>query len=238
MEGIFLEPIGIIRTPFKDKYAAPRQPFAEGIIARGKIVLNSGHNFEQALADLDGFEKIWLIYQFDRNKNWKPKVLPPRGSSEKRGVFATRSPHRPNPLGLSLVTLREIKGRSIYIDGVDMLDKTPIFDIKPYLPSVESYPNARTGWVGLDKTELASREIQYSEPARIALAKLTSEQATQITSHIEHSLRYEIAPHPYKRIESDPSGGFVLSLKTWRIRFILENSGTVTIVSIDDSVGF
>ncbi|HET9135366.1 MAG TPA: tRNA (N6-threonylcarbamoyladenosine(37)-N6)-methyltransferase TrmO [Candidatus Kapabacteria bacterium] len=238
MEGLLLEPIGIIRTPFKDKYAAPRQPFAEGIIAQGKIVLNSGHNFEQALADLDGFEKIWLIYQFDRNKNWKPKVLPPRGSSEKRGVFATRSPHRPNPLGLSLVTLLGIKGRSIYIDGVDMLDKTPIFDIKPYLPLIESYPNARTGWVEPEKTELASREIQYSESARMILAKLTPQQAIQITSHIEHSLRYEIAPHPYKRIESESGGGFILSLKTWRIKFVLAGYGAIMVLSIEDNSEF
>src|ERR1043166_9494910 len=122
MQQLTLTPIGVIRTPFKEKYAAPRQPGTENIIAAGKAILNRGLNFEQALDDLGGFEKIWLIYWFDRNSNWKPKVLPPRGSESKRGVFSTRSPHRPNPLGLSLVSLRGISGRNVYFEGADMLD--------------------------------------------------------------------------------------------------------------------
>lgn len=232
MTDLIVQPIGVIRTPFKDKYAAPRQPFAEGIVASGKIVLESGHNFEQALADLDGFEKIWLIYQFDRNKNWKPKVLPPRGSAIKRGVFSTRSPHRPNPIGLSLVTLVEIKGKTIYIDGVDMLDKTPLLDIKPYLPSFESYPNARTGWVELEKTELLSRTIEYSSMAQAELASISPEEVLQIRAHIDHSLRYDIAPHPYKRIVAEGDGRYQLAFKNWRIRFIVDDSEAILIESM------
>jgi len=232
MESIVLEPIGIIRTPFKDKYAAPRQPFAEGIIASGKIVLNSGHNFEQALADLDGFEKIWLIYQFDRNKNWKPKVLPPRDSNEKRGVFATRSPHRPNPIGLSVVTLVEIKGRSIYIEGVDMLDKTPVLDIKPYLPGFECFPDARTGWVETEKTEETHRTITFSTVAQTQLSSSGSLVENDIRSHIKHSLRYDIAPHPYKRIRANGDGSFVLAYKSWRIGFRVMDEGAVLIETL------
>ena len=114
LQPLLLHPIGIIRTPFTDRVDAPRQPDHNGGGSSGKIILEPGHNFEQALEDLDGFEKIWLLYQFDRNTNWKPQVLPPRGDRIKRGVFATRSPHRPNPIGLSLVTLLEIDGRNIY----------------------------------------------------------------------------------------------------------------------------
>src|SRR5579872_4173801 len=137
LQPLILYPIGTIRTPFTDRVDAPRQPDHTGGGASGKIILEPGKNFEQALEDLEGFEKIWLIYQFDRNINWKPKVLPPRADRIKRGVFATRSPHRPNPIGLSLVTLVEVEGRNIYVDGVDILDKTPVFDLKPYLPYAE-----------------------------------------------------------------------------------------------------
>src|SRR5882724_8849522 len=100
-----LDPIGVIHTPFKDRAQAPRQPRADSKTAEGTIVLRSGQNFEQALDDLAGFEYIWIVSWFHKNSNWKPKVRPPRGSKIKRGVFATRSPHRPNPIGLSLARL-------------------------------------------------------------------------------------------------------------------------------------
>jgi tRNA-Thr(GGU) m(6)t(6)A37 methyltransferase TsaA len=235
MEGILLEPIGIIRTPFKDKYAAPRQPFSEGIVASGKVVLSSGYNFEQALADLDGFEKIWLIYQFDRNKNWKPKVLPPRGSQIKRGVFATRSPHRPNPIGLSVVTLVEINRRTIYIDGVDMLDKTPLFDIKPYLPGVESFPDAKTGWVEVEKKEAPFRTILYPAEIEAFLSSVSPTIAKEIRAHIEHSLRYDITPHPYKRRTRSENGSFILAFKSWRIQFTIQDSLSVVIHGIQNN---
>src|SRR5581483_8669087 len=137
---ILFHPIGYIHTPYQERYSAPRQP---GLLrdsevsirqTRSTIVLNEGENFEQALEDLEGFEKIWLIYVFNRNEYWKPKVYPPRGERRKRGLFATRSPHRPNPIGLSLVDLINIDGRNVTVGNVDLLDGTPILDIKPYIP--------------------------------------------------------------------------------------------------------
>ncbi len=108
-----IEPIGYLRTTANKRHEAPRQPGSSESDLPGRIVLEAGHNYEQAVEDLSGFSKIWLIYWFDRNENWKPMVLPPRGpAGKKRGVFATRSPHRPNPIGLSLVDLIEIKGRT------------------------------------------------------------------------------------------------------------------------------
>src|SRR5438876_5994184 len=120
-EPVILRPIGGRRPPYKDRSDAPHQPGEAEEHAAGKFILFPGHNYEQALEDLAGFEKIWLIYHFNRNTNWKPKVLPPRSDRIKRGVFATRSPHRPNPLGLSLVDLIDIDGRNLYIDKVDIL---------------------------------------------------------------------------------------------------------------------
>src|ERR1700709_1827461 len=98
-ETLTLSPIGIIRTPFRDRADAPRQPRAELKSGEGKILLNAGQNFEQALEDLDGFDFIWIVSWFHKNENWKPKVLPPRGSKIKRGVLATGSQHRPQPTG-------------------------------------------------------------------------------------------------------------------------------------------
>ena len=105
-DALTLSPIGVVRSPFTDRWRAPRQPGVDGPSAEGRIVLARGRGFEQALRDLDGIERIWVITWFHRNEGWKPMVLPPRGPRVKRGVFATRSPHRPNPLGLSLLPLR------------------------------------------------------------------------------------------------------------------------------------
>ncbi len=221
----------MIRTPFTDKYSAPRQPGDEGIVARGKVILERGHNFEQALEDVEGFEKIWLIYWFDRNANWKPKVLPPRGSKTKRGVFATRAPHRPNPIGLSLVTLVEVKGRNLIVEGVDMLDKTPLLDIKPYLPQFESFPDSAEGWVGLEK-EPPKKIFIYSDTVKTFFATVTPTEERDLRAHIEHLLRYEIAPHRYKRITLSESGVYTLGYKFWRIIFHTSENETIHIEAI------
>ncbi len=231
-ELLTLQPIGVIRTPFKEKYAAPRQPGTENIIAPGKVILDRGRNFEQALDDLEGFDKLWLIYWFDRNSNWKPKVLPPRGSAVKRGVFSTRSPHRPNPLGLSLVTLLEISGRNLFFEGADMLDKTPLLDIKPYLPAVEAVPEAATGWLPAEiQQEQAKHAFEYRPEATAYLEAVGNSTALSIRQHIEHSLRYDIASHPYKRIERVDSSHFTLAYKQWRITCNMEDN-IITVLEI------
>jgi tRNA (adenine37-N6)-methyltransferase len=222
-----LHPIGVIRTPFTDKYSAPRQPGADGEFPSGRIVLEKGHNFEQALADLDGFEKIWLIYQFDRNINWKPKVLPPR-SNVKRGVFSTRSPHRPNALGLSLVTLLDIRGRTLHVAGVDILDKTPLFDIKPYLPQIEAFPDARTGWVSASDND--QRQIVFGAEFMASLNDLAPTEQTTILSHVRRMLRFDIHEHPYKRITLEPDGSYLLAYKQWRIGFVVLPDDSVELI--------
>lgn len=153
------EPIGFVKSGGGTyPQEAPRQAaFASN---EGVIELLPGRNFEQALEDLAGFERIWLVFVFDRNRNWKPKVLPPDGSSRKRGVFATRSPHRPNPVGLSAVELLRIEGRSVHIRNFDLLDGTPILDIKPYIPEADAFPASRSGWRGEAAQTL--REVQFT----------------------------------------------------------------------------
>lgn len=205
--------IGYISTPFKSKAEAPHQP--EGG-AEGTIKLLEGQNFEQALEDLAGMEKIWLLYWFDRNPNWKPKVLVPRGPRQKRGVFATRSPHRPNPIGLSLVDLIEVRGLTLRVRNVDLLDGTPILDIKPYLPQIESHPDAYAGWIE-EVTLQESYSVNYSELATSQL-ELLKKYNVDLTARVERVLSRDPSPHPYKRIERE-GDRYIQAIRGWRIFF-------------------
>jgi tRNA-Thr(GGU) m(6)t(6)A37 methyltransferase TsaA len=217
MTSLTITPIGLIRTPYHDRYAAPSQPGLDDRLADGKVILDKGNNFEQALEDLDGFEKIWLIYCFDRNPNWKPKVQVPRGPRAKRGVFATRSPHRPNPIGLSVVTLLGIQGRTLHVRGVDMLDKTPLLDIKPYLPATEAFPDASTGW--LEEIGQGVFHI-YWDPAALSMAQTVP----TLVEHCERILSQDPLPHPYRRIKRNADGSFTLAMKYWRVQYVIDQT--------------
>jgi tRNA-Thr(GGU) m(6)t(6)A37 methyltransferase TsaA len=134
----------VVRTGLSSRVEAPRQPRAAGG-AGGTIELYPGRNFEHALDDLQGWEYIWVIFWFHLNRSWRPKVLPPRSTSGRKGVFSTRSPHRPNPIGLSAVRLERVDGLTLHIRDVDMVDGTPVLDIKPYVPYADAHPGARSG---------------------------------------------------------------------------------------------
>lgn len=141
-------PIGKFFGDAVYKYDAPRQGrlFANH---PGRIVLNSGCNFETALRDLEGFERIWVIFLFHENEGWRPTTrppVPPKGK-DRVGTFASRSPYRPNPIGLSCVRLLKIDGLMLYVDEADLLNGTPILDIKPYIPMADAFPDAKAGWV-------------------------------------------------------------------------------------------
>lgn len=140
---LLLRPIGVLRSPFRLHAETPRQP-RTGSITDGTIVLRPG--LQNAVADLSGFSHVWVIAWFNYSRGWKSKVKPPR-DQVKRGVFATRAPHRPNPLALSVFELVSVRGTSLRVRGVDLLDGTPILDLKPYLPYADAIPDARTGWV-------------------------------------------------------------------------------------------
>ena len=138
-----LRAIGVIRTPFQQAAGTPIQPtFAEGV--EGEVVIDE--QFEEALADIDGFERIWLVYWMDRAGPYRPRVVPYRDTRE-RGLFATRSPCRPNPIGLSVVRLLRRQGRTLHVADVDILDRTPLLDIKPYVPDFDALRPSRGGWL-------------------------------------------------------------------------------------------
>ncbi len=144
-------PIGVVRTPYTRRIDAPHQPTVvegteSGSSARATLELDASLP-EAVLRDLDGFERIWLIFAFHFSEGWSPLVQPPRGPKAKRGVLATRSPHRPNAIGLSAVELVAVEGRTLHLRGVDLLDGTPVLDLKPYVPYADAFPGSRAGWI-------------------------------------------------------------------------------------------
>lgn len=144
------KPIGILSSPYVQRIDAPHQGTVvegteSGELAEATLELADWVD-EQVLCDLEGFDRLWLIYAFHRNSGWRSKVKPPRGGP-KRGVLATRAPHRPNAIGLSAVELIKIVGKTLHLRGVDLLDGTPVLDIKPYVPYADAFPYARAGWI-------------------------------------------------------------------------------------------
>ena len=220
-----LHPIGVIRTPFRTKYCAPRQPASAKRKTIGLITLSEGMNFEQALDDLDGFDYIWVLFWFHENKNWKPKVLPPHGGRSKRGLLSTRSPHRPNPIGLSLCKLIGINGRTIRIENPDMLDGTPVLDIKPYIPHVESHPHAKEGWIAASNEQTApAYKVAIASEVKASLRGLLPEERREIVNYLTDVLSHDPHPHVYRRIKLQGDGTSVIAVKRWRFMFVLEGT--------------
>lgn len=136
-------PIGIIHSENIAAKETPIQPrYAESRMGRVEVF----EEYEEALSDLEGFGRVWLLYPFDRNTGWNPKVIPFRDVVE-RGLFSTRAPKRPNGIGLSCVKLIKVERRLLHVTDIDILDKTPIFDIKPYCPAFDCYPDEKAGWL-------------------------------------------------------------------------------------------
>lgn len=220
-----LRPIGVVRSTHSERYRAPRQPeVAERHPA--SIVLFPGHNFEAALADLDGMDFVWVVFWFHRNDNWRPKVLPPRGPRVRRGVFATRSPHRPNPVGLSLVRLVKVRGRTIDVADVDLLDGTPVLDLKPYLPYAEAHPDARAGWLDAvvrdDDAGAATRfTVEWSPLAKAQAEWLEDTHGVELRAVVDPVLSRDPTPHPYRRVERW-GGAMRVSVRSWRVLCAVE----------------
>lgn len=175
-----LEPVAILRSPYKQKFAIPRQPnlVREAI---GEIVFAPAYADVNVLRGIDGFSHLWLLFRFHETaaQGWSPTVTPPRlGGSEKVGVFASRSTFRPNALGMSVVEFLdyEQRGRELIlrVRGIDLLDGTPIVDIKPYLPYADAVPNATGGYAPDAPAQPLS--VEFSDAARAQLAPYLAER--------------------------------------------------------------
>lgn len=217
-----VRPIGYIASPYKQKFGVARQP---GLVqaAFGCITLLPEFT-PDCVRGLAEFSHIWVHFIFHEAvaDGWSPLVRPPRlGGKQKMGVFATRSPHRPNHLGLSLVKLERIdtqNGVQIYCSGIDLVDGTPVIDIKPYIPFVESVADARSGYVSGTPETLA---VQWSE----AVDK--SRFPSDTIALIEQS----IAQDPRPAYQDIPERIYVMQIEQWEVSFQIQNR-TATIISV------
>lgn len=215
-------PIAVIRTEFPEKFGIPRQSGLASSL-RGRIVFNEGFKDPSALRGLESFSHLWLIWEFSSNRHsdWHPTVRPPRlGGNATIGVFATRSPFRPNPLGLSCVELDRIEystaeGPIIYVKGADLMDGTPIYDIKPYIRYADSRPDAVCGYA--DEIPQKTLEVVMSEAVRMELGD-KAEAAVEI-----------LAYDPRPSYQNDPERVYGLSYAGYDLKFVVvDNTLTVT----------
>lgn len=222
---LVVRPVAVVRSPFGEKVEAPRQgPLAADVTGTVEVF----PEYRDALDDLAGFDRIWLVFWFDRVTGWKPKVLPPR-SEEKRGVFATRSPHRPNPIGLTAVRLERVDGLVLHILDLDLVDGTPILDIKPYIPYADAFPDASAGWLQ-PQDPRASWNVTFALEAEEAATWITKATGLDLRARIVAALSLGPRPHAYRRIKELEDGTRLLAVKEWRARFRADESARSIVV--------
>ncbi len=215
------EPIGVVHSPFSERARAPRQPAAAQHV-HGRIELLPGHGFEHALEDVSAWQYLWVLFWFHKNEGWRPKVLPPR-SARRRGLFATRSPYRPNPIGLSVVKLESVEGLSLHVSGVDMLDDTPVLDLKPYVAYTDALSEAAGGWLEGALDPSPRFEVEFTPRARAALDFLAQSFGIELEAPIREVLALGPQQHAYRRIRRE-GDAFVLAVKDFRARFTLDGT--------------
>ena len=214
-----MQPIAYIRSPFAEKFGVPRQGnLAPHVIS--EIVFEPAYCNEDCVRGLEKFSHLWLIWQFHCNgTEWHPTVRPPRlGGNTRLGVFATRSPFRPNGLGLSVVKLVSVEpGPVIRVSGADMVDGTPIFDIKPYVPYSDAIPDASGGFT----------ETPW-EPLAVQLPEKLPQLATPEWCE---ALRETLAQDPRPAYQQDPQRVYHLVLKPFEVHFRVE-AGVAIVTAI------
>lgn len=213
-----LRPIAVIRTDFSDKFGIPRQ---SGLVPAltARIVPEPDFRTADAFRGIEQYSHLWLLWQFSTvaaeyaaGKSWRPTVRPPRlGGNERRGVFATRSPYRPNALGLSCVELAGVENGELIVRGADLLDGTPIFDIKPYLPYVDAYPDARGGFTDTTK-EYA---LQVVCPDAL-LCKVPENKRAALSGVLKND--------PRPAYQHDPGRVYALDFGQNKIRFTVDGA--------------
>jgi len=213
------ESIGFIRSPYKEKFGIPRQ---SGLIAeaRGELVFTEPYNCPEAVVGLEGYSHVWLQFVFHQafREEWQPMVRPPRlGGNKRVGVFASRSPFRPNPIGLSVVKLegvRTLDGEVVLeLAGIDLLEGTPVLDIKPYVGYVDSIPDARSGFA--PEPPAVCFQVRFSD---LAEAQLTSRhEPDQLRRFITRVL--EIDPRPAYAGNSQPDRIYGIRLYDFDLRW-------------------
>ncbi|MCC5884419.1 MAG: tRNA (N6-threonylcarbamoyladenosine(37)-N6)-methyltransferase TrmO [Halomonas sp.] len=232
--GYRLDPIGHIESDFPDKFGVPRQP-GLAPAARATLVLRPPYDDPLAVRGLEAFSHLWLTFVFHQSpERWTPLVRPPRlGGNAKVGVFASRSTHRPNRLGLSLVQLRDVDTRggvSLLLEGCDLISGTPVLDIKPYLPWVEARSDARAGYAPEPPSPLP---VRFSDEAEAALA--TREDAASLRELIIQVLAQDPRPAYRQGAEERVYG---VRLRDVDVRFRAMEASTSTLMEVVAIVPF
>jgi tRNA-Thr(GGU) m(6)t(6)A37 methyltransferase TsaA len=222
-QELIIRPIGFVRTGKSVKFAALHQP-DESAEEQSVLELLPQEELRRGLQDLAGFSRIWLVWWFHRNDTWRSLVLPPRGPAQRRGVFATRSPHRPNALGMTPVKLLGIDGFDLHLGPCDLVDGTPVFDIKPYIPAYDAFPEESSGW--LDEVDAWMRQepsyqVEYASLAQAQLQWLRTEWGIDFLERMEEIVRRDPMPHRTRRIRSKGDGLYEIGCGAWRARYRL-----------------
>ena len=202
-----MTPIAHIETPFREKFGVPRQ--AGLVDYEARVVFEPEYRVAEAVRGLEEFDYVWLLWLFHlaERDRWSPTVRPPRlGGNKRVGVFATRSPFRPNPIGLSCVRLLRIEaGPVLIVDGADLVDGTPILDIKPYIPYADAHPEARSGFA-----QAAPARLQVVDPSG-ALLRLPPAERTALVDCLA------LDPRPH--YQHDASRLYTMPFAQWEVRF-------------------
>lgn len=214
-------------TDLPEKFGVPRQSGLSEKLC-GKIVFEPEFRNPEALRGIDGFSHLWLIWEFSKlpenRREWSPTVRPPRlGGNKRVGVFATRSPFRPNPIGLSSVKLEEVRnedglGKVLYVSGIDLVDKTPIYDIKPYLPYVDCHADAIDGF--------AADTVDYSINVVIS-----DELKNMLPSAKLDALISVLSQDPRPSYQNDPKRVYGMKFSGYEVRFYVDD-GTLYVKEI------
>lgn len=218
-----MTPIGQIQTPYKDKFAVPRQP---GLVksAVGSVIFSDDFSDPNSLRGIEEFSHLWLLFEFHKTaeQGWSPMVRPPRlGGNKKVGVFASRTTFRPNPIGMSVVefvSVEHSKGQlTLNVRGIDLVNGTPILDIKPYIPYADAHPDANGSFA--DSSPDSAMSVSFS--------RLTQDQMLHLTKHTNlRQLIVEVLaqdPRPAYQNLADSSRIYGMHLYDFNIRWMVEN---------------
>ena len=232
-DSIAITPIAHIESPYKEKFAIPRQP---GLVsaAKGKVILCNEANNPDMVRELAQYSHIWLLFVFHgtQSQGWKPLVRPPRlGGNKKIGVLATRSTFRPNPIGMSVVKLDNIEDNNkqviLHISGLDLLDKTPVIDIKPYVPYSDAIENAQAGFAQEQPRKQLS--VHFSTTAKAQINQFESNYP-DLTSLIEQVLRQD--PRPAYKADKHDEKLYGMCLYHFNISWQMIDLTQVNVLSI------
>lgn len=219
-----LKVIAYARNGHTDKFGIPRQSREESPILT-RIVFEPEYNVPEALRGIEGYSHLWLLWGFSKVDSWSPTVRPPRlGGNKRMGVFATRSPYRPNPIGLSSVRLVRVGQGELVVSGADVLDGTPIYDIKPYLSFSDSHPDAKNGFA--EETKDYQLEVKWQVEGTTSIAE-DKRYGLGLPRDTKDAITYILAQDPRPAYQDDPEREYKMDYGGYTITFSVKKQVVV-----------